>query len=331
MTALWANYTFQNCLTLFLIGVGCVLFIQAGKREYWRLAWLQLCQSRLAMGAAGILVIYLTLGLMDCIAWRDKSLDQTGKPIIGQNGQPQLEHEGRTIIDRLFSPIIGSAESSYSAPLATEEFVMRKIEQPDGSKARGYRSLKHAGSHLKSAQSASRDIITRLIFIFFGAIAYGCFARLLAGFHGCLSTAIALYLSFLSVILFNVFCSVNLWVNSAASIVLPPIFGIVLSRKIKPKSQRDEIKKNAVTLNLLGVFIGGLAFLTGLVIFIGARYHLLGTDEVGRDVLYLAVKGIRIGIIIGGVPTFFVIPIAILFGIVAGYYDHSYQNQIRTG
>ncbi len=50
------------------------------------------------------------------------------------------------------------------------------------------------------------------------------------------------------------------------------------------------------------------------------RRHLLGTDKVGNDVLYIAIKGIRTGMIIGGVTTLLVVPFAILFGVSGGYF-----------
>ncbi|MBN1558088.1 MAG: ABC transporter permease [Lentisphaerae bacterium] len=49
------------------------------------------------------------------------------------------------------------------------------------------------------------------------------------------------------------------------------------------------------------------------------RRHLLGTDRVGHDVLYLALKGIRTGMIIGAFTTLLVIPLALFFGVAAGY------------
>ena len=49
------------------------------------------------------------------------------------------------------------------------------------------------------------------------------------------------------------------------------------------------------------------------------RRHLLGTDQVGRDVFYQALKGIRTGMILGLMTTLIVIPFAILFGVLAGY------------
>ena len=48
--------------------------------------------------------------------------------------------------------------------------------------------------------------------------------------------------------------------------------------------------------------------------------HLLGTDRVGTDVLYMAVKGTRTGMVLGAFTTLLVIPFAILFGVVAGYF-----------
>ena len=50
------------------------------------------------------------------------------------------------------------------------------------------------------------------------------------------------------------------------------------------------------------------------------RTHLLGTDKVGSDVFYRALKGIRTGLIIGGFTTLIAVPFAMLFGVIAGYF-----------
>lgn len=47
--------------------------------------------------------------------------------------------------------------------------------------------------------------------------------------------------------------------------------------------------------------------------------HLLGTDIIGRDVLHLTLKGARVALLIGGLTTLIVIPLALLFGVAAGY------------
>jgi peptide/nickel transport system permease protein len=48
--------------------------------------------------------------------------------------------------------------------------------------------------------------------------------------------------------------------------------------------------------------------------------HLLGTDILGRDVLHQTLRGARVALLVGGLTTLIVIPIALLFGVSAGYF-----------
>lgn len=48
--------------------------------------------------------------------------------------------------------------------------------------------------------------------------------------------------------------------------------------------------------------------------------HLLGTDIIGRDVLYLALKGCRVALLIGGFTSLIAIPLALFLGVSAGYF-----------
>jgi peptide/nickel transport system permease protein len=48
--------------------------------------------------------------------------------------------------------------------------------------------------------------------------------------------------------------------------------------------------------------------------------HLFGTDILGRDVLYLTLKGARVALLIGGLTSLIAIPLALLFGVSAGYF-----------
>ena len=47
--------------------------------------------------------------------------------------------------------------------------------------------------------------------------------------------------------------------------------------------------------------------------------HLLGTDILGRDVLLQALEGARVALLIGGLTSLIAIPLALLFGVAAGY------------
>ncbi len=47
--------------------------------------------------------------------------------------------------------------------------------------------------------------------------------------------------------------------------------------------------------------------------------HWLGTDILGRDVLHQTLSGARVALVIGGLTSLIVIPLALLLGIAAGY------------
>lgn len=48
--------------------------------------------------------------------------------------------------------------------------------------------------------------------------------------------------------------------------------------------------------------------------------HLLGTNVLGQDVLYLTLKGAKVALLIGGLTSLIAIPLALFFGTLAGYF-----------
>ena len=48
--------------------------------------------------------------------------------------------------------------------------------------------------------------------------------------------------------------------------------------------------------------------------------HLFGTGKIGQDIFYYAVKSIRTGLVIGTLTTLFMMPLALLLGMAAGYF-----------
>ena len=48
--------------------------------------------------------------------------------------------------------------------------------------------------------------------------------------------------------------------------------------------------------------------------------HWLGTDILGRDVLHQTLKGPRVALLLGGLTSLIVIPLALFFGMCAGYF-----------
>ena len=59
------------------------------------------------------------------------------------------------------------------------------------------------------------------------------------------------------------------------------------------------------------------------------RTHLMGTDRVGIDVLYQGLKGARTALIIGGLSTLLIIPLAVIFGVSAGYFGRRVDDVIQ--
>ncbi len=63
-----------------------------------------------------------------------------------------------------------------------------------------------------------------------------------------------------------------------------------------------------------------VCMLMGILLYLSFYYHVLGTDKVGQDVLYMSLKSIRTGLVIGTLTTLIMLPFAIMLGITAGYF-----------
>ena len=76
----------------------------------------------------------------------------------------------------------------------------------------------------------------------------------------------------------------------------------------------------AFTFNPVPCTLFILITLSCILIHLSGYYHILGTDKVGEDVFYQAVKSIRTGLIIGTLTTLIMLPMALIFGILAGFF-----------
>ncbi len=57
--------------------------------------------------------------------------------------------------------------------------------------------------------------------------------------------------------------------------------------------------------------------------------HILGTDGLGNDVLYRTLKGVRTAFLIGGATTLLVLPLALIFGLLAGYFGRWVDDAVQ--
>ena len=85
----------------------------------------------------------------------------------------------------------------------------------------------------------------------------------------------------------------------------------------------DAVRQRRTEVPWLAVYLTGLALfaIAMPVAMLAGKYHVLGTDKVGQDVLYQALKSIRTGLVIGTLTT--LVHAArrrSLLGIMAGYF-----------
>jgi peptide/nickel transport system permease protein len=96
----------------------------------------------------------------------------------------------------------------------------------------------------------------------------------------------------------------------------------VWSRRGRARTQPDSAELRAsrrvyqgvLAVALILCVVGGIGFM------LAGSYHVFGTDKVGQDVLYQAIKGVRTGLVIGTLTTLVMLPFAIVLGVAAGYF-----------
>jgi peptide/nickel transport system permease protein len=75
----------------------------------------------------------------------------------------------------------------------------------------------------------------------------------------------------------------------------------------------------------LGLLLG----IAGPVALLAQGYHVLGTDKIGQDVLYQALKSNRTSLVIGTLTTLVLLPVGIAAGIAAGYFKGWVDDAIQ--
>ena len=68
------------------------------------------------------------------------------------------------------------------------------------------------------------------------------------------------------------------------------------------------------------IALGAVLALAGPALSLSQHWHVLGTDKVGNDVLFQALKSIRTSLVIGTLTTLVLLPLGVALGIAAGYF-----------
>lgn len=70
-----------------------------------------------------------------------------------------------------------------------------------------------------------------------------------------------------------------------------------------------------MAITFVTLFVGSM-----IILSLSKHYHVFGTDKVGIDVFYAAIKSIRTGLVIGTITTLVTLPFAVVLGTMAGYF-----------
>jgi peptide/nickel transport system permease protein len=205
-------------------------------------------------------------------------------------GQPmQYAAEVLSVFDVLAARLREQVEETYSAPFATHLFVKKNLTQPDGRVIRDYPRLQHGGAHLRTAEERGPDILSR------------------ASLGGMSGLGVALLVWLLAAV----------WLARRTSCYWPQAW-----RRLWHVPSLCGVRSALITLTLIFLIAGMLSQLAG-------HYHVLGTDKIGQDVLYLALKSIRTGLLIGTLTTLVMLPLALGLGVAAGYFGGRTDDLIQ--
>ncbi len=203
-------------------------------------------------------------------------------PVATQQENTSIVHSGDvlSILDILIAPIREQEEKTYSAPFATHLFAKETIEHEDGSRTREFPRLIYGGAHLADPEQDKVDDIVQ---------------NILSG-------------SLQGVVYWVLLCSLLVLLVSYQS-------------KRNPINIATEmvLGKTEIPWRLILTVVGFLCVLLGMLIMLAPKYHILGTDKVGEDVFYQAIKSIRTGLVIGTLTTLIMLPFAVMLGLMAGY------------
>jgi len=187
----------------------------------------------------------------------------------------------QSLLDVALKPIGQLEEKTYSSPFSTHLYSKELIQQSDGNTIRDYPRLKHVATYL---QDANKQKITDLTII------------------SAKAAILAVVVWLFSIVVLTAYLSLRQKKNYI-SVTKQLLLG------------QTTIPWRSFFITLLVIYLLGF-----ISIALAQHYHILGTDKVGQDVFYQAIKSIRTGLVIGTLTTLVMLPFAVLLGTMAGYF-----------
>ncbi|HHJ14314.1 MAG TPA: ABC transporter permease [Gammaproteobacteria bacterium] len=203
--------------------------------------------------------------------------------LAAQDGQAEVQYAGevRSLLDDLLQGMGERVEKTYSAPFAWTLYSKETVIGGDGIARRVYPRLKHGGAHLDDPAAQRADDLKKR-----ALTALGQSLALVAAIGWLLAWRLARRHG-----------------------------GAVWQAAGRLLRGGYEIPWRTALFTLWLLLLLGL-----LIAQLGAVWHVMGTDKVGRDVLYQSIKSIRTGLVIGTLTTLVMLPFAVALGMMAGFF-----------
>ncbi len=196
------------------------------------------------------------------------------------DGSAVYDTRTQSLLDLLLERQVAMREVSYSLPLGTQGFNKESLISAQGDARRDYPRLQFGGAHL--ADPATQ---------WAGDVA----ARTCAGLAGSLALAVVM----VALTAAGLARQHGGWRHALADLA----------------ADRTFYPLRAILVTLAVVLL-----LAGPVVALMPHYHVFGTDRTGNDVLVQALKSVRTAFVIGALSTLATLPLALLLGVLAGYY-----------
>jgi peptide/nickel transport system permease protein len=194
-----------------------------------------------------------------------------------------------SVLDALLAGPREAREKTYSVPLGTHQFSKESI-LVDGKSVRDFPRLAFGGAHLKNVDAQ-----------WWGDVLGRSCAGLLGG--AIVALSVCCLLAFLR----------------------------VSRSRVSVADSLREMWRGATDVPWRAVLLTAsvLVLFAGWISALWPYYHVLGTDQTGNDVLFQAIKSIRTAVVIGSLATIATLPLAIIFGILAGYFKGRVDDAIQ--
>lgn len=204
-------------------------------------------------------------------------------PKVANHSQAEQQYSVKmlSVLDVMLTQLRTKGEKTYSAPFATHSYLKETVTLENGNSLRRSVRLQHGGAHLRNVETEKiYDIL----------------------YKSCVASIYGL-------IIWLVISSSMIYIcNLRAGVSWRSMLQRILSKE-------SGTPWSAICMTLLVVIVTAT-----VALYLSNYYHIFGTDKVGQDVFYQALKSVRTGLIIGTLSTLVMLPFAILMGLIAGYF-----------